>query len=906
MKVHVFGLCALLMVVGIGSGGISACHGEDLPRVAVVGHCGLIRHAPENTLAAFWACVNLRVGFELDVRKSREGELVCLHDETVDRTTDGRGAVEDRSLPDLLGLDAGAKFSPAFCGERIPRLKSAFQLLGKPDSERGTPTADEEGGAATHPRQGFRSEQKLTSERGTPTADKEGGASHPSAPGVPQRAELSSAGVLVAVDLKAAGIEADVVAVAQQQDCLHQLLFIGNAIGDAKVREQLRKADPKAHVACLANTSSDLAAAIADRNSDWVYLRFIPQPDEVEHSHKAGKRVFIAGPTVAGLEREAWKRALAAGTDGILTDYPLELAAEVRLLANPQTESKSMDQLLENLVARFLDQYPGLSPVAATAMGDHRLDAELDEISDAARNREREFFHRYLAELAKIDRAKLTAQNQVDWLVLSHHLQSELWSRDKLQEWAWNPVQYSQLGGGAVYSLMQREFAPVEQRLQSVAARLEKFPRLYQQIRQTLVPQRVPLVHAETASKQNRGVLSIIDNMVKPHLDKLNAGQRERLLAAIATATKTVEEHQQWLDKELLPKAGGNFRIGPALFDEKLAFTLGTDLGRSEIRARAESELRRVRSEMYGLARGLLAGRLPAAELPEDPTPEQQQKAIEAALRLASAEVPPRDGVVAAAENSMKITTDFVRSHDLATIPPDPLDIIVMPEFQRGVSVAYCDSPGPLEVGQKTFYAVAPLPADWTDTQCDSFLREYNIRSIHNLTVHEAMPGHFLQIAQANRSPNRLRSVLSSGVFVEGWACYTEQMMSEEGFLDRDPLMRLVTLKWYLRTIANVILDQSLHVDGIGREDAMRLMMRDTFQEEREAAGKWTRAQLTSAQLSTYFVGFQEHHDLREAAKAAWGKDFSLKRYHDGVVSFGSPPTRFVRALLLKEPLPKK
>jgi len=167
------------------------------------------------------------------------------------------------------------------------------------------------------------------------------------------------------------------------------------------------------------------------------------------------------------------------------------------------------------------------------------------------------------------------------------------------------------------------------------------------------------------------------------------------------------------------------------------------------------------------------------------------------------------------------------------------------------------------------------------------------------------MPGHFLQIAHANRSPDRLRAVLSSGTFVEGWACYTEQMMSEEGFLNAGPLMRLVTLKWYLRAIANSILDQAIHVEGMRREEAMKLMTHDTFQEEREAAGKWIRAQVTATQLSTYFVGYQEHRDLRKAAEKAWGKDFNLKRYHDGAMSFGSPPVKFVRALLLDESIPE-
>ncbi len=168
------------------------------------------------------------------------------------------------------------------------------------------------------------------------------------------------------------------------------------------------------------------------------------------------------------------------------------------------------------------------------------------------------------------------------------------------------------------------------------------------------------------------------------------------------------------------------------------------------------------------------------------------------------------------------------------------------------------------------------------------------------------MPGHYVQLAHSNKYPGRLRAVCGSGTFIEGWACYTEQMMSEAGFLDGDPLMRLTTLKWYLRATSNSLLDQAIHVDGMRRADAMRMMIEDTFQEEREAALKWTRAQLTSAQLSTYFVGYQEHREMRRAAEAKWKEGFTLKRYHDSALSFGSPPVQYVRALLLEEEIPAR
>jgi uncharacterized protein (DUF885 family) len=564
----------------------------------------------------------------------------------------------------------------------------------------------------------------------------------------------------------------------------------------------------------------------------------------------------------------------------------------------------STDRRFEALGDRYVEEFPALSPVSATLLGDHRFDGRLDEVSATSRARQAAFCREYLRQLAGIDRAELSRANQIDHALLAHHLRAKLWRLEKLQEWAWNPLGYTGLAGNAVYGLTAREFAPLGERLSHVADRLEEFPRLFRQIRSTLEPQRVPKIHAETAVKQNRGVLSILKNMVEPHLGELPADEQERLKRAMATARRAVEAHHEWLESELVPNAGGDFRLGAKLYDEKLAFTLQTPMTRRQIRERAESELRRIRREMYAVAKGVYKQQYPFTRFPADPSEPYKQAIIRACLELAYRETPEADQIVETAKESLKLTTAFVRGKDLVTVPPDPLEIIFMPEFRRGVSIAYCDSPGPLDVGQRTYYAVAPLPEDWTAEQVRSFLREYNLRSLHNLTVHEAMPGHFLQLACSNRYPGRLRSVLSSGVFIEGWAVYAEHMMVEQGFLDGDPLMKLIVLKWYLRGIANAIIDQAIHVDGMTRDQAIELMIEGTFQEEREAAAKWIRAQLTSAQLSTYFVGVQEITELRREAEQRWAAQFDLKTYHDKLLSFGSPPVRFVRALLFDLEIP--
>jgi len=578
------------------------------------------------------------------------------------------------------------------------------------------------------------------------------------------------------------------------------------------------------------------------------------------------------------------------------------LALVVQVQAAP-AQPAAADTRFEALGTRFIAEFGRYSPVNATALGDHRFDGDLDDLSAAGRAQNAAWVRRLLGELEDIDRSALSRANQVDAAMLENQLRYALWSEETYRDWSWDPLVYTQLTGQALYGLLARDFAPLPERLRSLTSRLEKLPRLLEQARANLVTERVPSIHAETAVKQNPGVLSLLDGLVVPNLGALEATDRARLERAIELARAAVQEHQKWLETSLVPKAQGEFRIGPELYDAKLAFALMSPLSRKDIRARAESEVTRVRGEMYAVARNVLTGREGAPALPEQPTAAEQQAAIAAALDLAYAERPARDGVVDLARKTLDEATAFVRARDFVTVPDEPLEIILMPEFQRGVAVAYCDSPGPLDKGQRTFYAVSPIPDDWTDAQADSFLREYNSRSIANLGIHEAMPGHFLQIAHSNRYPSVLRAMLFSGPFVEGWAVYAERVMQEQGFRGDDPLMRLVQLKWYLRAVTNAIMDSAIHVDGMTRDEAMQLMTVTGFQEEREAAGKWVRAQLTSAQLSTYFVGYLEHADLRAEAERRGGERFDLKAFHDHVLSFGSPPVRFVRALMFDEPI---
>ncbi|MBS0471974.1 MAG: DUF885 domain-containing protein [Proteobacteria bacterium] len=568
-------------------------------------------------------------------------------------------------------------------------------------------------------------------------------------------------------------------------------------------------------------------------------------------------------------------------------------------LAKPSLNTA--DGYFASIAARWLDAYCRLQPVTATGTGDHRFDSEIDDMGGNGRGVRLKMWRNLLAELTALDRSKLSRDNQVDAAILASQLRYAIWDDEVLKSWAWDPQSYSGIAGNALYGLMSREFAPMHTRLLTAISRMEKIPRLFEQMRQNLQPAKVPQIHAETVAKQNGGVIDIVDTMIMPHAGELNPKEKARLDAAAAALRSAVSMHQTWLDKTLVPNAKGDFRLGAKLFDEKLAFTLNSPLSRKDIRAHAEAAVTEVRSQMYDVARKVLTGKKGAPPTPANPTPDQQQAAIEAALELAYAMKPPRDKVVETCKSALDEATAFVRSNDLITLPDAPVAVVTMPAFAQGVAVAYCDPAGPLDKGMKTFFDVSPIPADWTQAQSDSFLREYNSLSIRDIAVHEAMPGHYVQLWHSNKCPSLIRAVLGSGSFVEGWAVYAEAMMVEQGFMKREPLYKLAQLKVRLRTVTNAILDQAMHVDGMSHDDAMKLMTKTAFQQEREASGKWTRARLSSTQLSTYFVGVTEHDGIRAEAQKRAGKDFDLKAYHDKVLAYGSAPARYVRALMFDE-----
>jgi len=531
------------------------------------------------------------------------------------------------------------------------------------------------------------------------------------------------------------------------------------------------------------------------------------------------------------------------------------------------------------LAERIIDELLAADPGLASRAGDHRFDDRLPDVSAPAVAARVAMLRDASGALSGVDTDDLDLADRVDHEQLLSLVERSLFALTEVREHEWNPLVHNP--GELLHALVSRPFAPVEQRLESVAARLAAIPEALATARALLVY--CPRIHTETAAGQLRGTASFVRTEV-PALLAGAPGLASTVEPAVAGAVTALDEFAEWLSARAAAAGpeGRDPRLGRRLWEAKLWHTLDTELTAGDVLRLARENLERISEEIRVAAAELVGGR------PDDDT-------VRAALNQLADEHPDNSSIVDLARLTMDETTSFVTANDLVSLVDDPCEILEMPEFDRGVAVAYCDSPGALEPpGLPTYYCIAPTPADWSAERVESFYREYNNHMVRNLTVHEAMPGHFLQLAHGRRytASTRVRAVTRSGPFCEGWAVYAEQVMAEHGFGGRP--IRLQQLKMQLRMTINAILDQLVHCEDLTEGEGMALMAGRGFQEEGEAAGKWRRALLTSTQLSTYFVGYSEVAAIGAARPAG----VPLGRWHDTMLSHASPAPRHLRTLL--------
>jgi len=553
------------------------------------------------------------------------------------------------------------------------------------------------------------------------------------------------------------------------------------------------------------------------------------------------------------------------------------------------------DAKLETFFRQYLEETFRQRPMEATQLGDHRFDHLLDDLSAGARAGWVERTRKTLEELPKqVPLDNLSPAGKLDCQILDHELRTSLWLAENTHPFEEDPRVYNGYINDSVYLLLAQSTLPGEKNVSNSIARMGQISKVIAAAKRSL--RNPPQVATETAIRQNRGAIGFYEREIFEMVGQ--TPQLPKLKEAAQGVVACLKDYQEFLQQDLLPRAKGEWRIGRQRFARKLELVLDAGLSAEQVLAEAESEFVRVEGEMYVIARQLWSRYFPKRALPPDDV-EGRRVAIEEVLRQVAQEHGKPEDLTRDARATVAAIKKFIRERDILRLPdPDRCQVIEMPEFQRGNSTAYMNSAPPLDPKAAGFYAVSPPPKDWDAGRVKSLLEEYNRHMLQILTIHEAYPGHYVQLEYANRNPSLIRKVLGSGVYVEGWAVYTEQTMLDQGYGRGDLALRLTQLKFYLRAVANAILDHKMHCTGMTDDEALDLLMRRSFQSEGEARLKIIRSKQTSCQLSTYFVGRMAMYRLRQQVQRELGERFELGRYHEAVLEQGSVPVKFLPELV--------
>ena len=562
------------------------------------------------------------------------------------------------------------------------------------------------------------------------------------------------------------------------------------------------------------------------------------------------------------------------------------------------TAAPAQDAALDAFFREHLEAGFRLRPTSATALGDHRFDDQLDDVSPAARARWEQRTRDALEALPRrVEFQKLSPAGRIDYGILEHSLRRSLWLAENFDPFVTDPRSYGGLISGAVFSLLTQSTLPRETNVAHAIARIGQVANVVTAARASLV--NPPRVYVETAIQQNRGAIGFYETEIFGLAGRTK--QRAALKAAADELLPVLRDYQRFLEQDLLPRANGEWRIGREKFSRK--FELETDAGftAEQNYADAQAEFERVRNEMHVIARQAWSRYCPGEALPPDDA-EGRRRTIERVMQRIAQDHGQPEHLVRDARGTVAEIKRFIAGAGIVPLPePDRCRIIEMPEFQRGNAVAYMNSPPPLDTNATGQYAISPPPKSWDAARTRSFMEEYNRQMLQILTIHEAYPGHYVQLEYANRNPSLIRKVLGSGVFIEGWAVYTEQMMLDQGYGRGDLALRLNQLKFYLRAVANDLLDHRMHCENMTDAEAMDLLVNQAFQSEGEARLKVIRSKQSSVQLSTYFTGRMAHYRLRQHIQREMADKFNLSRYHQAVLANGSLPVKYLPEVVRTE-----
>jgi len=572
---------------------------------------------------------------------------------------------------------------------------------------------------------------------------------------------------------------------------------------------------------------------------------------------------------------------------------PVAAAAAVATSA-PLTSQNRNDRFMDTLSMQFVTALWRTDPESGIYVGKFDAAAKLTLPDVPTRTRQLAFIDEWLDKFGKLNADKLSPNQRTDLALLLNKLRADRWRLTTLREFEWNPAQYNV--AQPLDLILNTEYAAKPQRLRTILKRLADVPAYYQAAQGTLV--NPTHEHTRLAIEQAPGTLVVLADLGKAAQESILSAQEKAIFAQrIANAGSAVlawVDYLNDLDKsQAQMQRARSFRIGKALYEQKFAFEIQSASSAEQTYRKALAAREELLTRMDGLADQLWDKTMGRTARPQD-----RYKKIGMVIDKLSLQHTTPANFLPEIRRQIPQLQDYVVRNNLVTIDPSkPLVVRETPLYQRGVAGASIDAPGPYRPKDKTYYNVTPLDG-LTPAQAESSLREYNNWMLQILNIHEAIPGHYTQLMNANRSPSLVKALFGNGAMVEGWAVYGERMMLESGYGDNAPELWLMWCKWNLRSVSNTILDYSVHVLGMTREQALDLLVRQAFQTPQEATEKWKRAQLSSVQLTSYFSGYSDIMELRERRRQQLGDRFDLKAFHDQFLGYGNAPVSVIGQLM--------
>ncbi|HEY2580298.1 MAG TPA: DUF885 domain-containing protein [Mucilaginibacter sp.] len=539
----------------------------------------------------------------------------------------------------------------------------------------------------------------------------------------------------------------------------------------------------------------------------------------------------------------------------------------------------------------FLDALWKLNPDWATTSGYHKYDSLLVIPNDQSREKMINFTKVELDSLSRFEPTTLNPANKIDYSLIQNQMESIQWSLQQLRPYQWDPSSYNVIGTFAY--ILNEHYAPLAKRLRNFYEKMANIPAYYKEAEKEI---KNPVAELTSlAIDQHLGGVSVIEKDFADSLKKTNIPQalQKQMTDRAHLSADAIKAYADWL-KALKNDHPRSFRLGKELYEAKFKYDIQSESTAQHIYNVAVERKKYLHAEMAKISKKLWPKYFGTKPMPSD-----SLILIGQVIDTISAKHTQPDQFQSAIEKLIPKLTAFVKTKDLLTLDPSkPLVIRKEPGYMAGVAGASMSSPGPYDKDGNSYFNVGSL-AGWSAEKAESYLREYNDYTLQILCMHEAIPGHYVQMVYANKSPSLVKSIFGNGAMIEGWAVYSEEMMLDNGYGNDEPEMRLMWYKWHLRSVCNTILDYSVHAENMSKQDALNLLTREAFQQTAEAEGKWKRVSVSSVQLDSYFTGYKEIMDLREAYKKKIGDKYKLKDFNEKFLSYGSAPVKLIKEAML-------